>query len=152
MLEFANTIYVDRPLAEVFNFLSDFENIPKWNYYVLEVTKISNGPIGIGTIYHQVRNIDEQDFRITSLEPNQTVAIKTLPQSSPDFEMRFSLHREGDTTSIQDEWKLETGLPALLERLAAGNIKAAVAENLTKLKELLEEGEVMLQDGRRARL
>ena len=42
MLEFANTIYVDRPLAEVFNFLSDFENIPKWNYYVLEVTKISS--------------------------------------------------------------------------------------------------------------
>jgi hypothetical protein len=66
--------------------------------------------------------------------------------------MRFNLHREGDTTRIQDEWKLETGLPALVERLAAGNIQAAVAENLTKLKELLEVGEVLLQDGRRARL
>jgi carbon monoxide dehydrogenase subunit G len=152
MLRFANTINVERSITEVFNFLSDFENIPKWNYYVLEVTKISEGPIGIGTIYHQVRKTDEQDFRITSFEPNQTLVIKTLPRSSPDFEMRFNLHREGDTTRIQDEWELETGLPALVERLAAGNIKAAVAENLTKLKELLEVGEVLLQDGRRARL
>lgn len=152
MLEFANTIDINRPIAEVFNFLSDFENIPKWNYYVLEVTKVSDGPIEIGTIYHQIRRTDEQDFRITSLEPNQAVTIKTLPQSSPDFEMRFRLHSEGDKTRIQDEWKLDTGLPALMEKLAAGKIKAAVAENLTKLKELLEVGEVMLQDGRLANL
>ncbi len=44
MLEFENTIRIDRPIAEVFAFLSDLENIPKWNYYVLEVTKLSNGP------------------------------------------------------------------------------------------------------------
>ena len=152
MLKFANIIDINRPLVEVFNFLSDFENIPKWNYYVLEVTKVSDGPIGIGTTYHQIRRTDEQDFLITNLEPNQMVAIKTLPRSSPDFEMRFSLQREGDTTRVQDEWKLETGLPVLVEKLAAGNIKAAVAKNLTKLKELLEAGEVLLQDGRQARL
>jgi uncharacterized membrane protein len=152
MLKFVNTIDINRPIAEVFNFLANFENIPKWNYYVLEVTKVSDGRIGIGTTYHQIRKTDEQDFRITSLEPNQTVAIKTLPQSSPSFEMRYSLHTEGDTTRIRDEWNLETGLPVLVEKLAAGNIKAAVAENLVKLKELLEVGEVMLQDGRQARV
>ena len=32
MLEFENTVYIDRPVDEVFAFLSDFENIPKWNY------------------------------------------------------------------------------------------------------------------------
>jgi uncharacterized membrane protein len=37
VLEFENTILIDRPTDEVFAFLSDFENIPKWNYYVLEV-------------------------------------------------------------------------------------------------------------------
>jgi uncharacterized membrane protein len=152
MLKFVNTIDINRPIAEVFNFLANFENIPKWNYYVLEVTKVSDGRIGIGTTYHQIRKTDEQDFRITSLEPNQTVAIKTLPQSSPSFEMRYSLHTKGDTTRIRDEWNLETGLPVLVEKLAAGNIKAAVAENLMKLKELLEVGEVMLQDGRQARV
>jgi uncharacterized membrane protein len=47
MLEFENTVYTDRPIGEVFAFLSDFENIPKWNYYVLEVRQRSESPIGV---------------------------------------------------------------------------------------------------------
>jgi uncharacterized membrane protein len=152
MLEFENTIRIDRPIAEVFRFLSDLENIPKWNYYVLEVKKTSEGPTRIGTTYHQVRKTDQQDLRIIELEPNHTVGVKTLPRSSPSLEMRFNLSEEENSTLILDEWKLETGQPALLERLAAGKIKSAVAANLAKLKELLENGHVLLQDGRRASL
>ena len=148
MLEFVNTIHVDRPIAEVFSFISDLENLPKWNYYVLEVTKLSNGPIGIGTIYHLVRKTDEQELCITELEQNQRIVVKTLPQSSPSLEMRFTLYEEGNTTRVRDEWSLDSGLPAPLEWLGGGRIKSAVAENLTKLKELLEEGQVVLQDNR----
>jgi len=148
MLEFENTIRIERPIAEVFAFLADFENIPKWNYYVLEVRKLSDGPIGIGTTYHQVRKTDEQDFRITELDQNHRVAMKTLPGSSPDLEMSFTLYDEGGTTRIQDDWKLDTGRPAVFEKLGAGSVKSAVAENLNKLKELLEKGQVVLQDGR----
>ena len=61
--EFENIIRVDRPMGEVFAFLSDFANIPKWNYFVLEVRRLSESPIGIGTSYHQVKT-SEQDFRI----------------------------------------------------------------------------------------
>jgi uncharacterized membrane protein len=152
VLEFENTIPIDRPIDEVFAFLSDFANIPKWNYYVLEVRQLSESPIGIGTTYHQVRKTDQQDFRIIEFEPNHTVAVKTLPQSSPSFERRFTLYEEGDTTRIRDQWKLDTGRPALLERLARGRVKSAVSENLTKLKELLQEGRVVLQDGRQVTL
>jgi uncharacterized membrane protein len=148
MPEFENTIRIERPVDEVFAFLSDFENIPKWNYYVLEVRQLSENPIGVGTTYHQIRKTDEQDFRIIEFEPNHTVAVKTLPQSSPDLEMRFTLYEEGGTTRIRDEWKLDTGRPAILERLVRRRVKSAVAENLAKLKELLEEGRVVLQDGR----
>ena len=118
MLEFENTVRVNRPVDEVFAFLSDFENIPKWNYYVLEVRQLSESPIGIGTTYHQVRKSDQQDFRIIEFELDHTVAVKTLPQSSPSFERRFTLSEDGDTTRIRDEWKLDTGRPAVLERLA----------------------------------
>ena len=152
MPEFENTIRIERPVEEVFAFLSDFENIPKWNYYVLEVRQLSENPIGVGTTYHQIRKTDEQDFRIIEFEPNHTVAVKTLPQSSPDLEMRFTLYEEGGTTRIRDEWKLDTGSPTILERLARRRVKSAVAENLAKLKELLEEGQVVLQDGRQVTL
>jgi uncharacterized membrane protein len=152
VLEFENTIRIDRPVEEVFAFLSDFENIPKWNYYVLEVRQLSEGLIGVGTTYHQVRKSNQQDLRIIEFEPGHTVAVKTLPQSSPDLEMRFTLYEEGITTRVRDEWKLNTGRPAIFERLAGGRIKSAVAENLAKLKELLEEGQVVLQDGRQVTL
>jgi uncharacterized membrane protein len=152
MLEIKNTIRVGRSISEVFAFLMDLENIPKWNYYVLEVRKLTDGPIGIGTTYHQVRKIDEQDLRITELEQNHKVTVKTLPRSSPSLEMRFILYEEGESTCIRDEWKLDTGWPALFERLGTSRVKSAVAGNLTKLKELLEEGQVVLQDGRIATL
>jgi carbon monoxide dehydrogenase subunit G len=150
MLEFENSIRINRPIAEVFAFLVDLENLPKWNYYVLEVTKRSDGPIRIGTTYRQVRKTDEQDLRITELEPNHTLTVQTVLPSSPSLEMRFRLDAEADTTLIRDAWKLDTGVPALFERLGARRIQSAAAENLSKLKELLEVGRVVLQDGRQA--
>lgn len=152
MLEFAITTRIERPVEEVFAFLSDFENIPRWNYYVLQVTKTSEGPIGVGTTYHQVRKTDEQDYQITEFQPDHGVAVKTLPQASPQFSRRLTLQGQGAATSIVDEWQLDTGRPAILEKLAGGKVKSAVAENLDKLKTLLETGSVVLQDGREVSL
>lgn len=152
MIEFSNQVVVDRPLGEVFGFVSDFRNVPKWNYYVRSVTKTSDGPLGVGSTFHQVRKTDEQEFRIVTYEPNCQVTIQTIPPSTPEFEMRFTFEAKGNGTRITDKWKLDTGRPPLLERLGAGRVRSAVLENLGKLKALLETGEVRLQDGRRATL
>src|SRR4029453_9581804 len=56
MATFENTVMIRRPIADVFAFLADFENIPKWNYAIVETHKVSQGPIGVGTIYQQVRS------------------------------------------------------------------------------------------------
>ena len=42
---------------------------------------------------------------------------------------------------------LRTRYPGILERLVVGIVRKAVAENLGKLKELLENGQTQLQDG-----
>jgi len=100
-----------------------------------------------------MRKIDEQLFQITEFELNLKVAVKTLPESSLQFERRFTLQAEGSTTHLIDEWEeLVTGKPAFIEKLAVGRVKSAIAENLGKLKELLETGSVALQDGRQVRL
>jgi uncharacterized membrane protein len=151
MIEFANEITIRSPVEEVFAFIADFEKLPMWNYYVLEVKKNSQEPTGKGTIYHQVRKEDEQDFSITEYLPGVKVTIQTLPGSQPAFERRMTFVAEGGGTRIRDEWKLETGRPGILERLAANRVKSAVFENLGKLKELLETGFVRLQDGRQVR-
>jgi len=152
MIEFETTVRVACPASTVFAFLSSFENLPKWNYFVVDVTQITPGPVGIGTTYHQVRKTDEQDFSVTEFEPDSKIAVKTLPGSSPDLEMQFTLWADAGETEIRDRWKLKTGKPVLIEKVGAGQIKSAVTQNLLKLKELLEAGRVTLQDGRQVTL
>jgi Polyketide cyclase / dehydrase and lipid transport len=70
---------IRRPTAEVFGFLADFENIPKWNYAIVETHKVSQGPIGVGTIYQQVRSVpsrSEERFEVTAHNPPQQLEIQ----------------------------------------------------------------------------
>jgi uncharacterized membrane protein len=149
LLEFSNKLEIRRPIAEVFQFLSNFENMPKWNYFVVNVKKISDGPVGINTAFRQKRKTDSQEYKIVEYEPDKRVAIEFQPPSVK-LTMRFTLkssHNDNDTVVV-DEWKFDTGIPALFARIGATNVKAAVAENLEKLKQLLETGKTILQDGR----
>jgi uncharacterized membrane protein len=148
MLHFKNKLEINQPVAEVFSFISNFENMPKWNYFVLEVTKLSEGSIGLNTTFKQVRKTDTQEYKITEFEPNRRVTIETLLPYSK-LVMRFTFEQENNNhTILTDEWELDTGKAALVERFAGRNVKSAVAENLQKLKQLLETGKVTLQDGR----
>jgi hypothetical protein len=114
MLEFENTIRIGRRIDEVFAFLSDFENIPKWNYYVLEVRQLSESPRGTGTTYHQVRKTDQQDFRIIEFEPDHTVTVKTLPQSSPSLEGGLPCMRKETQLGLETNGSsIQEGLPSL---------------------------------------
>jgi uncharacterized membrane protein len=151
MIEFINKIHIKRPLEEVFEFVSDFENLSKWNYYVTDVNKLSDGPVGVGTKYLQTRKTDQQQFRVVEYELDQVVAIKTLPPERK-LHIRFQFGSADGGVEITDTWQLESGIPGPLNWFAKKKVKAAVSENLKKLKRLLEIGEVTLQDGRTEKL
>lgn len=150
MIEFENTVTIERPVEEVFAFVADFENVPRWNYFVRRVERQTEGALGEGTTFHQVRKTDEQTFQITEYAPNQRVVIETLPGSSPQFEMCFLFEADAGRTRVVDAWKLQLDVSPVLELLGRKKVKTAVAENLGKLKELLETGSTQLQDGRRS--
>ena len=146
-MHFTNTLIIDRPVADTFAFISDFENMPKWNYFVAETNSESPPGRGAGTIYRQRRRTDEQRFVVTDFEPDQLVAVRTLLPAR-DLQMRFTFEPHGGGTRLTDDWTLDTGLPWWLDRISASRVSSAVRDNLAKLKELLERGRVRLQDGR----
>ncbi len=150
MIEFENTIQIDRPVTEVFAFLADLENLPTWNYYILEVRKISSGPVGVGTMYQQVRASDEQDLVIAELHPDQKLVVQTLYPPTLGLEMTITVQDANPATLVRDAWRLDTGLVAPLEQLGAGRIKSEAAENLARLKEVLEQSAVILLNRRLA--
>jgi uncharacterized protein YndB with AHSA1/START domain len=48
---FEATVVIDRPIEDVFAFLADGENDPKFSPRVLEIAKRTEGPPGVGTVY-----------------------------------------------------------------------------------------------------
>ncbi len=146
-MHFTNTLIIDRPVSETFASISNFENMPKWNYSAEETTSESPPGRGAGTIYRQRRRTDEQRFVVTDFEPDRLVAVRTL-RPARDLQMRFTVEPHGGGTRLTDDWTLDTGLPRWLERIGASRVSSAVRDNLAKLKELLETGRVRLQDGR----
>jgi uncharacterized membrane protein len=148
MFYFENTIVINRPVKEVFAFLVDLPSLPKWNYYVLSVVTTSTQSGLVGSTYHQIRKNDEQDLKISKLEPNRVLVVETIPPSKPEFRREVLFEVQGQNTRLTDKWQLDMGVPKLLEPLAAQRAKTGVHDNLEKLKELLEFGRVTLQDGR----
>jgi hypothetical protein len=141
MATFENTVMIRRPIADVFAFLADFENIPKWNYAIVETHKVSQGPIGVGTIYQQVRSVpsrSEERFEITAHNPPRQLELQGQLGPFPS-RLSYALDAIAEGTRVTNTVELELRGPGrLLGRVAVPRVRDAVAANLQKLKELLE--------------
>jgi uncharacterized protein YndB with AHSA1/START domain len=76
---FENTVTIRRSVEDVFSFLADLENVPKWNYAIVETRKVSAGPVGVGTIYQQVRSVpsrSEEHLEVTAYDPPQQLEVR----------------------------------------------------------------------------
>jgi len=145
-MHFVHSQLIERPLAEVFAFVSDPENLSRWNYYVIECTKVEAGPTRVGSTYRLVRKSDTRVFGLTELEPDRRLAVR-FRAPTPPLEIRFTVESTVTGTRLTDECDLN-GIAGFVAGLATGPIRRAVGENLDKLKQLLETGRTQLQDGR----
>jgi uncharacterized protein YndB with AHSA1/START domain len=70
---FRGTVVVDRPVEEVFAFLADGTNDPKFSPRVQEIAKTTDGPVGVGTVYAStVKDAGlktKREFEYTEFEP-----------------------------------------------------------------------------------
>jgi uncharacterized protein YndB with AHSA1/START domain len=138
---FENTVMIRRPTAEVFGFLSDFENIPRWNYAIVETHKVSRGPVGVGTIYQQVRSVpsrSEEHFEVTAYHPPRQLEIQGQLGPFPS-RLSYALDAVPEGTRITNTVELELRGPGrLLGRVAVPRVRDAVAAHLNTLNEQLE--------------
>ena len=121
---FEATTVIDRPIGEVFAFLADGENDPKFSPRVLEIKKTTDGPPGVGTVYAStVKDAGmktQREFRITEfVAPTKirwTEVSKNLV-SAP--EGGYDLVPVGDATRVT--------LYNVLERHGFGKLLAPLA-------------------------
>jgi uncharacterized membrane protein len=81
MPEARHEVTIRRPVGEVFAFVADGLNGPKWRSGILDIAHISGS--GVGATYKQGvkgpggRRVDA-DYQITAFEPNTRLAFKTI--------------------------------------------------------------------------
>jgi uncharacterized protein YndB with AHSA1/START domain len=102
METFENTVTIERPVEDVFAFLADFQNVPRWNYAIEETTRTSPGPVGVGTTYRQARSIptrSQEGFEVTVFDPTHRLAAEGEIGS---FQARvaYLLEPVGDATRL----------------------------------------------------
>jgi uncharacterized protein YndB with AHSA1/START domain len=144
MQTFENTVTIQRPTKEVFAFLADFENIPKWNYAIEETHKVSAGPVAVGTRYRQTRSVPSRNvegFEVTVFEPARRLAMHG--QIGPfQATISYELEARAGATRLVNKVELDPSqaMLRLAAPLATPRIKAAVAQNLGELRLVLEGG------------
>ena len=90
-----HSVTVQRPVEQVFAFIADGEQCPKWRSGVLDIRRVSGE--GVGTRYAQgVRGPMGRriaaDYEITAFEPNRLIEFQTTagpvrPHGRYDFEL-----------------------------------------------------------------
>ncbi|MDN3355647.1 SRPBCC family protein [Actinomadura sp. DC4] len=83
--QFEATTEIDRPIEEVFAFLADGENDPKFSPRVQEIAKLTDGPTAVGTVYASTVKdagmTSKREFRITEFEPSTKIRWTELSKN-----------------------------------------------------------------------
>jgi uncharacterized membrane protein len=143
------TIVIDAPAERVFQFLSNYQNLPQFLSHLQEIRRAGNyshwvaaGPAG-STI--------EWDARITRYEPNRLLTWKSLPGSTIRTAGTLRLHRlPGPSTQLDLNLSYTPPSGTLRSALAllfGTDPKHTISEDLDRLKDLLETGKVAPNGG-----
>ena len=55
VIDLETTVEISRPVAEVFAFVADQTNAPRWQNGLAEVRRLTEGPLGVGTEHEFIR-------------------------------------------------------------------------------------------------
>ncbi len=142
MINVESSIVINRPLEEVFAFLSDLENNLKWRSSQIEAKKTSEGPIGVGTTYRMVNNVlgrrVEDETEVTEYEPNRKFTCIGKLGSRP-LEARQIFEPVEGGTRVTFVLKAEPGgFFKLAEPLVASMGRRRAEADIAILKDLME--------------
>jgi len=134
---------IDKPIKDVFAFVANPNNMPKWNSAVASLEQITPGAVGVGSKFKSKAELMgrsiEGEMQVIAYEPdtkcgfqvhagpmqvNLTLSFKTVGTGT-----KISLNAQGNPA----------GFFKLAEGVMAGRVKSMMEENLARLKTQLEK-------------
>jgi uncharacterized protein YndB with AHSA1/START domain len=144
MITFETSIRIKRPIEEVFAFVSDPLNFPRWNSAVEAVRKTSAAENGLPSTYSMERQLPtgravNQLEVVVSRRPRE-FAIRTTAGPTP-FHYRYHFSGKQGETIVRLGAEVElSGPAAILPAIARRLVKSGVDDNLATLKQIHESG------------
>ena len=143
MLHAEESVQINRPVEEVFSYVSTVESQPEWATPPQEVRKDTPGPPREGDAFTAVAKFlgrrFETPFRITSIEPNRQFSYRATGGPIPDQRWNNTFEEVSGGTRLTLVVEGEPGgffrlAEPLLERAANRQFRA----DLGTLKDMLE--------------
>jgi uncharacterized protein YndB with AHSA1/START domain len=141
MIKAEQTVVIDRPIEEVFAYVTDQTKTPNWQAGLIEVQRTTAGPIGVGTRHTLVRKFMgrrmEADNEYVAYEPHRLVTFRTT--SGPALVASYLFDAVPDGTRLTSRVELDgAGLFGLLEPVVGAGLRREMKAALPALKALLE--------------
>src|SRR6476659_8498592 len=130
---------INRPIDEVFAFVANFENHPKWETNFQKVKLLTSSPTGVGTTYQCELKLPGQSatskFEITEYEVNKKIAFEGEAAGPAKPKGSFLVESVAGGTKLTLVPRPEfRGLFKLLKPMMAGYVRKQNEEHLGNLK------------------
>jgi uncharacterized protein YndB with AHSA1/START domain len=143
MLRFELSIDIDRPVHEVWEYLTEPEHVPEWQASASSSRQITDGSMGVGTKLEDERRFlgrrARSEVEVTEYEPERLFTLHGL--SGPvRFTVRHRLEKRNGGTSLHVEAEADPGhgigrlVRPVVERAAEHELRG----DFRRLKERLE--------------
>lgn len=98
---FKSSQLIDRPIDEVFAVAADVAAQPAWSPTVLRATKLTEGPIGLGTRFRMaVKGQGQFEVEIAEYDPPRRLRVSNSTRQM-DMYHQFVLTSEGERTRVE---------------------------------------------------
>jgi uncharacterized protein YndB with AHSA1/START domain len=145
MIRIEHSVVIDRSVDQVWDYLTDFQNTPKWDIGVVETKQTSAGPAGLGTTFQNIgpflgRN-SVREYRVTEVEPEQKISISLVSPSRliQHAEISYMFQPDGDRTRLTFSGSMELkGIYKLLQPFLLQRAKKDGRGDLENLRRQLD--------------
>lgn len=142
MIAFKTGTRIGRPIEEVFAYVSNPLNLPRWNSAVRSVRELAGGEGAVASTYAMERELPTgravNELEIAGCERPSEFAIRTISGPTP-FHYRYGFSAERGETVVQLTAEVELqGPAAFVPQLARRAVKRGVDDNFATLKQILE--------------
>jgi uncharacterized protein YndB with AHSA1/START domain len=140
-MKFETSVRIERAIDEVFDYVSDPRNFPRWNSAVQAVS-VTSGEGGPRSTYLMERELPggpaENELEILDRDRPTEFAVRTTSGPTP-FAYRYRFDSDGPATVVHLAAEVElSGIAGVLGSLGARVVKRGVDANFATLRQILE--------------